>query len=141
MTPYIWLGIIVVGVIIETASPQLVSIWFVLGAVVALVANLLGANEILQIAIALAVSIAALILTKPLVKKILSQKAVSTNADRNIGKVAVVTTEIADGVGIVKVQGASWSAFCKTGETFPVGSKVIVEAIEGVKLVVKKMEV
>lgn len=142
MTPYIWLILIVVGVIVEAASPQLVSIWFVLGFIVALILNFCGVNVAVQIAAAIVVSIATLILTKPLVKKIMTTNSVNTNADRNIGKIAIVTDEIGTvtGTGRVNVQGASWAAFSKEGKVISVGEKVVIESIEGVKLSVKLKE-
>lgn len=141
METYIWLILIVAGIAVEAISPQLVSIWFVFGFVAAYIANLLGAGDVVQISLAILVSIVMLIATKPLVKKILTQKDVNTNADRNIGKIAVVTTEIpAKGVGRVDVAGASWSAYCEEDKIITVGTKVVVEKIEGVKLSVSIME-
>lgn len=143
MTPYIWLILIVLGVIVEAASPQLVSIWFVFGFIAALIANLLGADAWLQIVVAIVVSVGALFATKPFVKKIMSNTPENTNADRNIGKEAIVTDEIGTvtGTGRVNVQGLNWAAFSKEGKVIKVGEKVIVEGIEGVKLSVRMMEV
>ncbi|MFI3325138.1 MAG: NfeD family protein [Clostridia bacterium] len=138
----IWLILIVVGVILEAVSPQLVAIWFVFGFVAALVANLLGAGATVQIIVAIVVAVGCLIATKPLVKKIMTQEDVNTNADRYIGKTAIVTTEIkGDNTGRVEVSGSNWSAFCKEDITIEVGTKVVVEKIEGVKFLVKVLEV
>ena len=65
----IWLVAMIVLVIVEAMVPGLVSIWFALGALAALVSALFKAPVWLQIVWFLVVSIAALILTKPLVKK------------------------------------------------------------------------
>lgn len=142
LEPQFWLILIVAGVAIEAISPQLVSIWFVFGFIAAFIANLLGAGDVVQISLAIIVSIVMLIATKPLVKKIMTQKDVNTNADRNIGKTAVVTTEIpAKGIGRVDVAGSSWSAYCEEDVIIAVGTKVMIEKIEGVKLLVKILEV
>ena len=82
---YIWLGITVVAAIVEAAVPALVSVWFVPGGLAALVASLFGAPLWLQVALFLVVSGAALILTRPLVKRIQSRKTISTNADMVLG--------------------------------------------------------
>ena len=136
---YIWLGITVVAAIVEAAVPALVSVWFVPGGLAALVASLFGAPLWLQVALFLVVSGAALILTRPLVKRIKSRKTISTNADMVLGKTALVTEEINNllGAGRVTVLGNSWSARSADPESvIPSGEKVIVEKIEGVKLIV-----
>ena len=136
---YIWLGITVVAAIVEAAVPALVSVWFVPGGLAALVASLFGAPLWLQVALFLVVSGAALILTRPLVKRIQSRKTISTNADMVSGKTALVTEEINNllGAGRVTVLGNSWSARSADPESvIPSGEKVIVEKIEGVKLIV-----
>ena len=136
---YIWLGITVVAAIVEAAVPALVSVWFVPGGLAALVASLFGAPLWLQVALFLVVSGAALILTRPLVKRIQSRKTISTNADMVLGKTALVTEEINNllGAGRVTVLGNSWSARSADPESvIPSGEKVIVEKIEGLKLIV-----
>ena len=136
---YIWLGITVVAAIVEAAVPALVSVWFVPGGLAALVASLFGAPLWLQVALFLVVSGVALILTRPLVKRIQSRKTISTNADMVLGKTALVTEEINNllGAGRVTVLGNSWSARSADPESvIPSGEKVIVEKIEGVKLIV-----
>ena len=136
---YIWLGITVVAAIVEAAVPALVSVWFVPGGLAALVASLFGAPLWLQVALFLVVSGAALILTRPLVKRIQSRKTISTKADMVLGKTALVTEEINNllGAGRVTVLGNSWSARSADPESvIPSGEKVIVEKIEGVKLIV-----
>lgn len=136
---YIWLGITVVAAIVEAAVPALVSVWFVPGGLAALVASLFGAPLWLQVALFLVVSGAALILTRPLVKRIQNRKTISTNADMVLGKTALVTEEINNllGAGRVTVLGNSWSARSADPESvIPSGEKVIVEKIEGVKLIV-----
>ena len=138
---YIWLGITVVAAIVEAAVPALVSVWFVPGGLAALVASLFGAPLWLQVALFLVVSGAALILTRPLVKRIQSRKTISTNADMVLGKTALVTEEINNllGAGRVTVLGNSWSARSADPESvIPSGEKVIVEKIEGVKLIVQQ---
>ncbi len=67
---------------------------------------------------------------------------VKTNADRYIGKLAVVTEEISniDAKGQVKVDNQIWSARSQNGETISEGTKVNVLRIEGVKLIVSADE-
>lgn len=139
MVSWIWLALIVVGIVIEAASPQLVAIWFVLGGIGALIASLCGVEIWIQVVIAVAISVISLIATRPFIKKMTARKIEHTNADRYIGKEGVVTSEINDvlGTGRVTVLGSSWAAITDAGMKIAEGSKVTVEAIEGVKLRVK----
>ncbi len=75
-------------------------------------------------------------------KKVLKTDYVKTNADRYIGKLAVVTEEISniDAKGQVKVDNQIWSARSQNGETISEGTKVNVLRIEGVKLIVSADE-
>ena len=69
MMNWLWLGAAVVFGLIEAATAALVSVWFVGGAVAALLVSLLGGALWLQILLFLAVSAVILALTRPLVRK------------------------------------------------------------------------
>ena len=139
--PYVWLGVAVFLAIVEVATTQLVSLWFVIGAAATAVcsATFLKGDLLWQILIFIAISAIALILTRPLVKKIRNESKVSTNSDRNIGKTGVVILEInpVDGTGQVKIGAEKWSAKSFDGSIIKEGTNISVEAIEGVKLVVR----
>lgn len=137
---FIWLALAVVFIIIEAATTQLVTIWFAAGAAAAVVAALLDASVLVQSITFVAVSLVALIVTRPLVKKLTKQKFSPTNADRFLGATAVVTEAI-DNIaqtGLVKLQGTVWTARTADGTTVAEGEKVTVKSIEGVKLIVEK---
>ncbi len=135
----VWAVLIVAFCVLEGVTAQLVSIWFVIGAVAALIARFLGAGLIIQIVIFIAVSIIALLITRPLVRKKLNTQAEKTNADRCIGMQGVVTEEINNlaPTGQVKADGKIWTARSATGEVIPAGTVITVEKIDGVKLIVK----
>lgn len=136
---YLWAGLIVLFVVAEAATVQLITIWFAVGSVGGLIANLCYAPVWVQWVVFLVVSVLALILSRPLAKKFLNSRFVPTNADRSIGKTAVVTKEINNGenVGEAKVDGAVWTARSKNGNIIPEGTQVTVCAIEGVKIIVE----
>ena len=78
-------------------------------------------------------------LTRPYLVKKLSKKKTNTNFDRVIGMTGVVTEEITKlKIGEVKVDGKRWSAI--SDEKIKAGEEVIVQAIDGVKLIVRKGE-
>ena len=134
-----WVALIVIFVVIEATTTQLLTIWFAVGSAAALIANLLNAPDWLQWVIFIAVSVAVIFGTRPFVKKITKQKSQPTNADRCIGQTAVVTEEIDNiaGTGSVKINGTDWTARSENGTVIKQDELVKVVRIEGVKLIVE----
>ena len=133
---YIWLGVIVLLTIIEVLTVNLVSIWFIISALFALIISLFIDSFILQFSTFVILGIILLILTKKFVanKLVLNEK---TNLDRIIGMRGVVSEDIDDLViGEVLVDGKRWSAISKT--PIKKGEKVKIIKIEGVKLIVER---
>ena len=138
--PVVWLIAMVGLLIIEAVVPGLISIWFALGALAALLAALLHAPLWLQIVWFLVVSIAALVLTRPLAVKYVNARTQPTNADVLIGKECIVTETIDDlqGTGAVTVSGKVWTARAGRDDVHIVkGAKARILRIEGVKLIVE----
>lgn len=140
--PYIWLAVIIVAAVVEGVTAQLVSIWFVAGGVGALIADLCGANLWVQTVVFVVVTALTLIVTRPLVKKLMNFKHVDTNAGRYIGKIGIVTIEINNtlGTGQVNVSGSIWTARSDDGSVIEVGKHVSIKSIEGVKLIVERSQ-
>ncbi len=136
---YLWLAATVVFGAIEALTVGIVSIWFALGSLAALIAAALHAETWLQVTVFLAVSAIALILTRPLIKKKILLNTTPTNADMLIGAAGVVEDGIDNlsGMGSVKIQGKVWSARSESGANIASGSIVTVVKIEGVKLIVE----
>lgn len=139
---WIWVAVIAVAVVVEALSAQLLSIWFALGGLAALITSFITENKAIQIIVFLAVSLITLAIIFPLAKKSLKTEHVKTNADRYIGKLAVVTEDISniDAKGQVKVDNQIWSARSEDGSAISAGSQVKVLRIEGVKLIVSAAE-
>ncbi|MBQ9664328.1 MAG: NfeD family protein [Oscillospiraceae bacterium] len=138
-----WLVAMVVLLIVEAAIPGLVSIWFAIGALAALISALFHAPVWLQLVWFLVVSVLTLILTRPLVKKYVNSRTTPTNADMGIGKDAVVTERIDNlhAKGAVLLDGKTWTArMSSETQTADVGETVRVLRIEGVKLIVEKID-
>ena len=136
-----WVVALVVFLIVESVTAGLVSIWFVFGSLVALICAALGAAVWLQIFWFVIVSVATLVLTRPLVKRYVDSRSVATNADRSIGRAAVVTERIDNlaATGAVKLDGVVWTArSTDDAVAIETGERVTVRAIEGVKLIVER---
>lgn len=139
---WLWFAVIAVAVIVEVISAQLLSIWFALGGLAALITGFFTDSIIIQIIVFCVVSVVSLAVIFPLARKSLKTEHVKTNADRYIGKTAVVTEDISniDARGQVKVDNQIWSARSDDGNEISSGTKVKVLKIEGVKLIVSAAE-
>ena len=135
----IWIIAIVALLIVEGLTAGLVTIWFAIGAVAALICQMLGAPLWLQMAVFLAVSFVTLVLTRPLAQKHLNIRTQPTNADRLIGRECIVTEVIDNvaGTGAVTVGGQVWTARSVSDDPISAESRAIVRRIEGVKLIVE----
>jgi len=143
--PYLisWLVILVVLVVIELMTMGLTTIWFAGGALVAAILSYFDVSLRIQIIVALVVSIALLLTTRPLAVKHFNKDRVRTNVESLIGHVAIVMTEINNlqGVGQVNVGGQEWSARSSVDSVvIEPGTVVEIVSISGVKLIVKPNE-
>ena len=136
----IWIAAAALFLVTEALTVGLTSIWLAIGALGALVVALCKGQLWLQIAVFIVVTIAALIVTRPLAKKYINAKKSPTNADRLFGVTGLVTEEIDNikNVGTVTISGQVWTARSMTGEIIAAGEKVKPVNIEGVKLIVVK---
>ncbi len=138
--PAVWLVLMIILLVIEGVVPGLVSIWFALGALAALLSAIVGAPLWLQIVWFLLISVVSLILTRPLAKKYVNSKTTPTNADMLIGQECVVTEAIDNvlGLGAVTVGGKVWTARTENPDIkAAIGQTMTVVRIEGVKLIVR----
>lgn len=135
----IWLIALIVLVIGEVLTVGLTFVWFAVGAAGGLIAAVFGAPIWLQFVVFLGVSALALALVRPVAAKLLATDRVATNADRVIGKTALVTERIdnVQGKGLVNIAGQIWSARSEHDVVIPEGSEVTVLRIEGVKVFVE----
>ena len=137
----IWLVVAIIMFIIEVVTTGLATLWFALGAIVAMVMDLCGAPLASQIIVMAIVSVVSFILcmiwVRPKLESLRKKNVQRTNADRLIGRDGVVIVPLngAEGKGQVKVDGQVWSA--KSDSDIAEGIRVTVKAIEGVKLVVE----
>ena len=137
----IWLVLMVIFLIMEAATVQLISTWFAVGSLASMIVALLGGEVWLQILVFLTVSIVLLALLWPLVRKHLKPKLVATNADALVGRICIVAEAITPmESGRVKVGDVTWSARSETGEAIPAGSQVKILKIQGSKVIVEQVK-
>lgn len=141
LSAIVWLVLMIVFVIAEASTVQLMCIWFAAGSLAAMVISLLGGELWLQILVFFTLSIVLLALLWPMARKHLKPKLVATNADALVGKVCAVTEAI-DPVegGRVKLGDVTWSARTEGAETISAGKLVKVLKIQGAKVYVEEVK-
>ena len=135
---YFWLGLVIFLGFVEAITINLVSIWFVISGLIALIVSLVIDSFVIQFGVFVVVGIVLMLTTRSSLEKKLVKKE-KTNLDRVIGMKGIVTLDIDENnVGEVKVDGKTWSAVSK--QSLKVGDKVKILKIDGVKLEVKSWE-
>lgn len=137
----LWVVLIIVFIIGELISVGLTSIWFAAGALIALIAAVIGAGPVVQFVLFLAVSIILLASTRSWAQKYINSRTQSTNADRIIGERIRIAERVSniDQTGMALVQGKEWTVRTRTdSETIEEGQYARVVEISGVKLIVEK---
>ncbi len=142
MDVIIWLVLAAILIVAEIATLGLTTIWFAGGAIVSAIAAYFGAHWLLQILIFAVVSFVFLIFTRPLAQKHLMKDMEKTNIDGLIGTIGLVTETIDNtkAQGAVVLDGKEWTARSVDGDVIEKDSKVKVDSISGVKLMVAKSE-
>ena len=142
MYAIIWLAALVILLLAEALTLGLTTIWFAGGALIALIAALVGANIWVQLGIFLAVSLLLLIFTRPAALRYMNKSTLKTNVDSLTGEVGVVSERIdnLEATGKVKLNDVFWTARSEDGTVIEEGAVVEISRVEGVKLIVKMKE-
>ncbi len=137
----IWLAAIVAFIILEAVTYQIVSIWFVFGAVGGMIAYLLGADFYVQLIVFIVVSAILLSILRPLSMKLVKRQDFKTNSDGLIGKNILITQEVSNikGTGQGKINGMVWTVRGENDAVIHTGEIAKVKKIEGVKLIAEKL--
>ena len=133
----IWLIAFLGLLLLEFLTVGLVSIWFAIGSLAALMTTFATDSIAVQALVFIGVSIVSLVVTKPLMKRFKGVGFEPTNSDRVIGKSAEVTQEITPNqYGEVVIFGTKWMAASDKKQA--IGTKVVIKKIDGAKLIVER---
>ena len=138
---FLWLVAAAIFIVIEIVTLGLTSIWFAGGSIVAAIGAAFQLDFLVQLILFAIVSVLLLIFTRPIAAKHLTSKTVKTNVESLVGKEAIVKEEINNlkEEGVAFLNGQEWTARSEDKErVIPAGTKVIVQKISGVKLIVKE---
>ena len=139
----IWIGLMIVFAVVEAATVNMVSIWFVGGSLVALIAQLLGASVWVQILVFLFAAAVLLACLRPFARKFVTPRQTATNADMALGREAYLTETVDNlrGTGALRLDGKEWTVRSMDTSVLPEGTLVKVVKLEGVKLYVEPVQV
>lgn len=142
MWVYIWVAIILLAIVVEIATVELVGIWFVPGALIALILALFSVHWAIQVGVFAVATVLFIMFFRKKLIQYLSKDKSKTNTDLLIGKELKLITPIAfQTPGSVKINGVVWSASLED-ETAELkeGSLVKVVEIKGNKLIVREVK-
>ncbi len=134
-----WLIIFIVLLIIEISTVSLISIWFCLGCIAAMVVTYLGFGLQAQLAVFALVSAISMTAARPL-KKRLKKKTQPTNVDALVGRTTYVIEDIdnRNNTGAIKINDVVWKAKSVDENPIEKGTEVTIKSIKGVKAYVEK---
>ncbi len=138
---WVWVAIVVLAIVIEAMTDQLISIWFAPAAIVAVILEFCNVDIVWQVLVFLVVSIIGILGLRKFLLRFVPDKSTKTNVDAIIGEKCIVTEKIDNfaGCGQAKVKGQIWSARgIGEDDIFDVGEVLKIVAIEGVKIICKK---
>ena len=136
---WIWLFIVIFLILIELATVNLVTVWYIASAIVSMILSIFIDNYFIQFLVFVVLGTILLVTTREYLVKLIGDKKEKTNLDRVIGMIAIVTEEIKKNKpGEVKVDGKRWTAI--SDKKIKVDSTVKVLEIDGVKLKVEEVD-
>lgn len=135
-----WLILAGISFLAEILTPgTLVSAWFCLAALIVSPLSLVFDSVFLQILLFAVLALLFLLTLRPVLSRYVLREAEPTNTDRYIGKSAPVTQTILPGqTGYIRLDGIEWSAVSSSPLPIEAGSRVRIEGIDGIKLIVRK---
>lgn len=141
-TTEIWIILAIIFGILEAFTLGITSIWFVFGAIASSIFSYLGFSIGIQIISFIVVSVVLLIFTRPILIDKMKLGREKTNVDSIVGKIALVEEDINNvlGKGRVIIGGQSWSARSENGQIILKNEEVVVNRVEGVKVIVSNLE-
>ena len=135
---WLWLLVAVTFGLIEAMTLGIVSIWFAIGALGAMLVAFIIDSFMIQLLVFLAVSLILVATTRKVAMDKLKIGRIKTNIDELIGKEAVVVKEIRPyTTGEVKLDGKVWRAMSESKQVYKVDEIVTVLRIEGVTIIIK----
>ena len=140
--PILWLVLLIAFAGLEGLTAGLVCIWFAFGSLAALLVAWLHVPFLAQFGVFAAVSVLAMVILRPMARRVMQPRPENTNADRIMDMEGVVmeTVDNLHATGQVKFGGILWTARSADDSVIPVDARVRAVRIDGVKAIVTQTE-
>ncbi|MFL0246586.1 NfeD family protein [Candidatus Clostridium stratigraminis] len=134
----LWIIISISALLIDIVTSAFLFLWFTIGGIAAIIALIFNYSFTVQLIVFIAISAISMGIGYPTVRKYLgkSVKKTSTMEEGYINRVIIADDDFVE-TAKVKVDGIYWTVK-NYGEPIKKGDSVIISAIEGNKLIVKK---
>lgn len=135
-----WIIIAAIAIGVDIITSNFLFAWFTVGAIVAMIADLLGVSFGYQVIIFLVLSLITIAIGYPWANKRFKKEIKRTPLmeETYIGRIMKAQENIVDRAR-VKVDGVYWTVQ-NTGDEIKVGDSFKIIGIEGIKLIIKKEE-
>ncbi len=137
----VWLIASSIMFILEIFTVGFLLFFPAIGAFLAFIFAVFRATSEIQVIVFVVSSLLMIAFIRPIVTKFFKSKDIAMNSRSLIGKNGIVIKTInnLEGKGQVKVAGEIWTAVSESDDEIAEGSTILVQKVEGVKLVVKKV--
>ena len=143
MIPWFWVWLVAAALLFvgEMLTTSFFLLPFGLGALIAMIAQIFGAELWLQWVFFVAVSVLGLIFLRPLFKRLTSSaEKVAAGVDRLIGMTGtIIEGNAPSGENRARIAREVWNVATETGEHLAVDTKVKVLRVDGVHLIVEAL--
>lgn len=139
---WLWLGILLLAVILEAISDKKIFFWFIPAALISAIIDFIPDTIIIQIIVFALVSVIGIFVLRTIIPSLIKEENKQYDIDSIVGERCVVTDKIDTFAcrGHAKVKGQIYAARGLYDEdVFDVGEILLIVAVEGVKLVCKKI--
>jgi membrane protein implicated in regulation of membrane protease activity len=139
---WIWMILAAACIIGEIFTAGFFLLWFGIGALVAGLLALLNLGAVWQWGAFIVISGVLFALSRKFSDRFTGKQPTGVGADRTVGRKGLVleTIDHIKNTGRVRLDKEEWRAESDTGEKIPKGSTIEVTRLDGVHLVVKKIE-
>jgi len=131
----VWAVVMAFTLLLEFFTVDFFASCFSLGALVALILAACGVNVYWQVAVFFVLTVVALCVARPLMKRWLKKPTVPTNVDQNFGKKVRLLADVVDGTSSIKINDVVWKVACEAN--LKQNDEVTIERVEGNKMIVK----
>lgn len=136
----LWLAVVIIAVIVEVETFQMVSIWFAASGLVTMALAAFNCSFEVQIVVFICLTAVLFLISRPIVKKLNKIKSENSTVESLLGEEVIVIKEIpVGGIGEIKAKYERYSAIAlECDHNISIDTKCIIKEIRGNKVIVEE---